>query len=80
MIRLLFTAYPGALSRDRKFSMDKLIAFVQARDKLLPEVMEYIFYEFSKSLPAPKTFKGKRLLAVDGSTFAMVNHYMPQFV
>jgi hypothetical protein len=42
-------------------------AFVQQRGKLLPELFEKIFKEFTASLPKPKKYKGYRLLAADGS-------------
>ena len=43
-------------------------AFVQARDKILPHAFSHVFYEFSKKLRRPKSFKGFKLLAVDGSS------------
>ena len=42
-------------------------AFVQQRAKLKPEAMEYLFQRFVQGIPAKKTFRGYRLLAVDGS-------------
>jgi len=42
-------------------------AFVQQRAKLKPEAMEYLFQRFVQGSPAKKTFRGYRLLAVDGS-------------
>lgn len=42
-------------------------AFVQQRAKLKPEAMEYLFRRFVQGSPAKKTFRGYRLLAVDGS-------------
>ena len=42
-------------------------AFVQQRAKLKPEAMEYLFQRFVRESPARKTFRGYRLLAVDGS-------------
>ena len=42
-------------------------ALVQQRSKLLPEAMEYLFREFTNRCHNPKTYKGYRLLAVDGS-------------
>ena len=42
-------------------------AFVQQRAKLKPEAMEYLFQRFVQGSPAQKTFRGYRLLAVDGS-------------
>lgn len=45
-------------------------AFVQQRAKLkpdAPDAMEYLFRRFTQESPAKKTFRGYRLLAVDGS-------------
>ena len=42
-------------------------ALVQQRNKLLPETLEYLFREFTNRSHNPKTYKGYRLLAVDGS-------------
>ena len=42
-------------------------ALVQQRNKLLPEALEYLFREFTNRCHDPKTYKGYRLLAVDGS-------------
>jgi len=42
-------------------------AFVQCRHKLLPEAMAFLFHEFTVSCDPNKTYKGFRLLAVDGS-------------
>jgi len=42
-------------------------AFVQQREKILPEAFQYLFYEFTrKSMPC-RTYNGYRLLAADGS-------------
>lgn len=43
-------------------------AFVQQRDKILPEAFEFLFQEFTDSFTDLKTHKGYRLLAVDGSS------------
>jgi hypothetical protein len=42
-------------------------AFVQSRNKILPEAFSHVFSEFSNSLRKPKKFRGYNLLAVDGS-------------
>ena len=42
-------------------------AFIQQRDKLTPELFEYLFREFTASIDNLETYKGYRLLAVDGS-------------
>lgn len=42
-------------------------AFVQQRNKILPEMLEYILHEFNTRCSDDKTYKGYHLLAVDGS-------------
>ena len=42
-------------------------AFIQQRDKLTPELFEYLFREFTARIDNLETYKGYRLLAVDGS-------------
>ncbi|MBC8060232.1 MAG: IS4 family transposase [Clostridiaceae bacterium] len=42
-------------------------AFVQQRAKILPSALEFLFKNFTSSYENHKTFKGYRLLAVDGS-------------
>ena len=42
-------------------------AFVQARSKILPEAFEQLLYLFNKAYPCTETYKGYRLIAVDGS-------------
>jgi hypothetical protein len=46
-------------------------AFVQQRDKILPIAFEFLLHEFNKSVEYYKTYKGYRLLAVDGSTLSI---------
>jgi len=43
-------------------------AFVQQRDKILPCVFEYLLHEFLQAHQPQKTYRGYRLLAVDGSS------------
>lgn len=43
-------------------------AFVQQRQKLLPAALETLFHRFTALLRPGKTFRGHRLLAVDGSS------------
>ena len=43
-------------------------AFVQQRQKLLPAALETLFHRFTALLRPEKTFRGYRLLAVDGSS------------
>ena len=42
-------------------------AFLQQRDKLLPEALDYLLHEFTDTCARPKTYRGYRLYAVDGS-------------
>lgn len=42
-------------------------AFVQCRNKILPEAFEFLFKEFNARCDLPLLYKGFRLLAVDGS-------------
>lgn len=52
------------------FKDDELMtssAFVQQREKLLPEAMEYLLHEFNLQCNDTKTYEGYRLYAVDGT-------------
>ena len=42
-------------------------AFVQQREKLLPEALEYLFHKFTSSAVNSNYYEGYKLLAVDGS-------------
>ena len=42
-------------------------AFVQQREKILPYAFEYLLHEFTQSHSELKTYRGYRLLAIDGS-------------
>ena len=42
-------------------------AFVQARSKVLPDAFEQLLHFFNKAYPCTETYKGYRLIAVDGS-------------
>ena len=44
--------------------------FVQRRDQILPEAFEFLFKEFTKTLPTPNMLKGYRIFAIDGSDIA----------
>lgn len=46
-------------------------AFVQQREKLLPCALEYLFHEFTSAFTHKKTYKGYRLLAIDGSSISI---------
>ncbi|MGN0352034.1 MAG: IS4 family transposase [Roseburia sp.] len=51
-----------------KSTFPTVSAFIQQRDKLSKTVFEELFHTFSKSNIPNRTFKGYRLLAVDGSS------------
>lgn len=58
-------------------------AFVQQREKILPESLEYLFHRFTSSSINPNYYDGYRMLAVDGSDFSIAhnpkdieNHFM----
>lgn len=42
-------------------------AFVQQREKILPEALEFLFHRFTSSATSPKYYDGYRMLAIDGS-------------
>lgn len=42
-------------------------AFVQQRNKILPSAVEFLFHQFTQSYTDIQTYRGYRLLAVDGS-------------
>lgn len=42
-------------------------AFVQARSKVLPDAFEQLLHLFNNAYPCTETYKGYRLIAVDGS-------------
>lgn len=42
-------------------------AFVQQRNKILPDAFQYLFHQFTKKTMSSKSYKGYRLLAADGS-------------
>lgn len=42
-------------------------AFVQQRNKILPSALEFLFHKFTQSYTAIKSYRGYRLLAIDGS-------------
>lgn len=71
MIRIIISMQGGSINREL-FDYDKSInvtssAFVQQRDKIRPEMFYHILKEFNKASNDTKTYKGYKLLAVDGS-------------
>lgn len=49
-------------------------AFIQQRDKILPEAFEMLFRLFTESAIESHTFKGYRLLAADGSDISIAHN------
>ena len=49
-------------------------AFVQPGNKLLPETLEFLLHEFNSRCNPCSTYKGFRLLAIDGSELIFRNH------
>ena len=52
---------------DYNISTATASAFVQARAKIRPEAFELLLHLFNKAYPCTETYKGYRLIAVDGS-------------
>lgn len=73
MLRILLSMGGNNLSLElmEYFSYDlgtaTSAAFVQQREKLLPEAFEFLYHKFTKSSIQPHFHEGYRLLAVDGS-------------
>ena len=71
MLRIIIGMNGGSIKREL-YDYDKSVsvttsAFVQQRDKILPDMFGYIFRQFTDQLSCDKTYRGYRLLAVDGS-------------
>jgi len=49
-------------------------AFVQQREKILPEALEFLFHRFTSSSVNPKYYEGYRMLAVDGSDLSIAHN------
>jgi hypothetical protein len=49
-------------------------AFVQQRDKILPDALELLFHRFTASAVNPNYYNGYRMLAVDGSDLSIANN------
>ena len=56
---------------DYKLDTPSASAFVQARNKLAPNTMQTLFHRFVSASEVHETYKGFRLLAVDGSEFSV---------
>ena len=71
---MLLVSMGGHALRDELMShfgctpdMASVPAFVQQRGKILPEVLEFLFHQFTDTCTKPQFYNGYRLLAVDGS-------------
>ncbi len=60
------------LFKDKPYSATAS-AFVQQRAKILPSAFEYLFHELNKACTDRKTYRGYKLLAVDGSDLSYSN-------
>lgn len=49
-------------------------AFVQQREKILPEALELLFHRFTSSAVNPNYYDGYRMLAVDGSDLCIAHN------
>lgn len=73
MIHLLIGMGGGNLTRELldhfEFSPETASssAFIQQREKILPDALEFLFHEFTSTCETKKTYRGYRLLAIDGS-------------
>lgn len=73
VIQFILSMESGSMKKELldyfKFSADtpSASAFVQQRNKLLPETFKFLFSEFNSRFPFEKKYKGYRLLACDGS-------------
>lgn len=74
LIRILLSCGGNSLNKElydyfkQKGMTVTVSAFVQQREKLLPEGLEYLFHEFNSACRDEKHYNGYRLFAVDGST------------
>ena len=73
MIRILLGMGGGNLTKEIldwfacKTETASASAFIQQREKLLPDALEFLFRAFTDSCDESKTYRGYRLLAIDGS-------------
>ncbi|KMZ53670.1 IS4 family transposase [Dorea sp. D27] len=80
MLRILITMGKKSLNQEllRAFHCSchtpSASAFVQQREKILPEAFEFLFHQFNQLLPPPKTYQGYQLMAVDGSRITIATN------
>ena len=74
LIRILLSAGGNSMNKELYYYFklsDKTVsasAFVQQRDKLLPDALDYLLHEFNSVCYDVKLYNGYRLFSVDGST------------
>ena len=51
----------------KKKDVPTVSSFIQRRNRILPEAFQFLFFQATESVCRPKTYKGFRLLACDGS-------------
>ena len=78
MLRILIGMQGGTIWRelndyDNKINVSSS-AFIQQRDKILPEMLEHIFRQFNQRLNLDRRYRGYQLLAVDGSTITIAKN------
>lgn len=78
MLKIIIGMNGGSIKREL-YDYDKSIsvtsaAFVQQRNKILPDMFGYIFRQFTDQLPLDKTYRGYNLLAVDGSAVSLATN------
>lgn len=78
MLRIIIGMNGGSIKKEL-YDYDKSIsvtssAFVQQRDKILPDMFGYIFRQFTDSINPAKTYRGYRLLAVDGTGISLATN------
>lgn len=74
---MMFLLYSGceSISREllkyfhfgRKAGIPTVSSLIQRRNQILPEAFQFLFSQFTEASCKPKTYKGFRLLACDGS-------------
>lgn len=71
MLKIIISSQGGSINREL-YDYDNTIdvtssAFIQQRDKILPDMFKSIFYDFNNACNDTNTYKGYKLFAVDGS-------------
>jgi hypothetical protein len=73
MMRLLITLGSGTVYKELldglkpNAYLPTVSAFVQQREKILPEAVQHLFHKFTDSIPCRKTFRDYRLIAGDST-------------